>query len=304
MPSLLLISASGTGQRRLLEETVADHEKKGYVISGRQEGGEWGPLLSDNLSGGLFDEKRIFIVESAALMGPFPENLDTMVDGDTSVIILLVYDSDPVKLFPARTIEKSTILKAAPFPRWPRERMMWASGLAAEMGIRIDREAVSLIIELTEDPEEIRRQMLSLSLLRKGGTVNSSDVESMCLDDGTGNLLKLLDGLCSGDHIKTMRCLSAISKNGDLIPLVSAIHNRMRLAWYASVHPGMGSLFEQSLGAKNYAWAMAGKAARRYGADPIGRFVFGLIKLNIDEKSGTGSGWTGLETLVIELMAV
>ena len=304
MPSLLLISASGTGQRRLLEETVADHEKKGYVISGRQEGGEWGPLLSDNLSGGLFDDKRIFIVESAALMGPFPENLDTMVDGDTSVIILLVYDSDPLKLFPARTLEKSTILKAAPFPRWPRERMMWASRLAAEMGIRIDREAVSLIIELTEDPEEIRRQILSLSLLRKGGIVNSSDVESMCLDDGTGNLLKLLDGLCSGDHIKTMRCLSAISKNGDLIPLVSAIHNRMRLAWYASVHPGMGPLFEQSLGAKNYAWAMAGKAARRYGADSIGRFVFGLIKLNIDEKSGTGSGWTGLETLVIELMAV
>ena len=139
MPSLLLISASGTAQRRLLEETVADHEKKGYVISGRQEGGEWGPLLSDNLSGGLFDEKRIVIVESAALMGPFPESLDTMVDGDSSVLILLVYDSDPVKIFPAQTLEKSRILKAAPFPRWPRERMMWASGLAAEMGIRIDR---------------------------------------------------------------------------------------------------------------------------------------------------------------------
>ena len=41
MPSLLLISASGTAQRRLLEETVADFEKKGHVISGRQEGGEW-----------------------------------------------------------------------------------------------------------------------------------------------------------------------------------------------------------------------------------------------------------------------
>ena len=33
MPSLLLISASGTAQRRLLEETVAGFEKKGYVVS-------------------------------------------------------------------------------------------------------------------------------------------------------------------------------------------------------------------------------------------------------------------------------
>ena len=80
MPSLLLISASGTAQRRLLEETVADHEKKGYVISGRQEGGEWGPLLSDNLSGGLFDEKRIVIVESAALMAKKPVGVDDVID--------------------------------------------------------------------------------------------------------------------------------------------------------------------------------------------------------------------------------
>ncbi len=302
MSSLLLISASGTSQRRLLEETVADFEKRGYVISGRQEGGEWCPLLSDNMSGGLFDDKRIVVVESAALMGPLPESIGNMVDGDPSVVILLVYDSDPAKSIPSRILERCTVLKAAPFPRWPRERMIWAFDLACEMGIKIDREAVSLMIELTEDPEEIRRQLLSLSILKKGGTVTCSDVENMCLDDGTGNLLKILDGLCSGDHVKTLRSLSAVSKNGDLIPLVSAIHNRMRLAWYASAHPGRENLFSQSLGAKNYAWTMACKAARKYGADPIRRFVFGLIKINIDEKSGTGSGWTGLETLVIELM--
>lgn len=302
MPSLLLISASGTAQRRLLEETVADFEKKGHVISGRQEGGEWSPLLSDNLSGGLFDEKRLIVVESASLLGPFPENLDAMVGADSSVVILLIYESDPVKIFPPDTFKKCTVLKAAPFPRWPRERMMWTLELAGKMGIKIDRDAVSLIIELTEDPEEIRRQLISLSMLKKGGTVTLPDVESMCLDDGTGNLLKLLDGLCCGDHVKTIRSLSAISKNGDLIPLVSAIHNRMRLAWYASMHPGRGALFAQALGAKNYAWTMAGNAARKYGAAAIGRFILGLIKINIDEKSGTGSGWAGLETLVIELM--
>lgn len=179
---------------------------------------------------------------------------------------------------------------------------MWTTDLAKDMKIKIDRDAVALIIELTEDPEEIRRQLSSLSMLKKGGTVKASDVENMCLDDGTRNLLKLLDGLCSGDHIKTLKSLNAISKNGDLIPLVSAIHNRMRLAWYASMHPSKGSLFAESLGAKNYAWKMAGNAARKYSAGSISKFVLGLIKINIDEKSGTGSGWIGLETLVIELM--
>lgn len=302
MPSLLLLSATGTAQRRLLEETVANFEKKGYVISGRQEGGEWGPLLSDNLSGGLFDEKRVVIVESTTLLGSFPENLDTMVEADSPVVILLVCDFEPAKIFPAKTLKKCKILKAKPFPRWPRERMIWTEGMAKELQIKIDREAVSLIIELTEDPEEIRRQLSSLSLLKRGGTVNTSDVENMCLDDGTRNLLKLLDGLCAGDHIKTLKSLNAISKNGDLIPLVSAIHNRMRLAWYASMYPKKGSMFAKSLGARNYAWRMAGNAARKYSSASISNFVLGLIKINIDEKSGTGSGWIGLETLVIELM--
>ncbi|MDD4160314.1 MAG: hypothetical protein PHO18_05145 [Synergistaceae bacterium] len=302
MPSLLLIYASGTAQRRLLEETVADFEKKGYAVSGRQEGGEWSPLLSDNLSGGLFEENRIVIVDSASLLGPFPENLDPMVDTDSSVAILLVFDSDPARVFPARTLQKCRILKAAPFPRWPRERMVWTLDMAKEMKIKIDRQAAALIIELTEDPEEIRRQLSSLSMLKKGDTVNASDVENMCLDDGAKNLIKLLDGLCTGDYADTLKSLRAISRNGDLIPLVSAMHNRMRLSWYISMHPNKGTLFSQSLGAKNYAWNMAGNAARRYNADAISKFVLGLIKINIGEKSGTGSGWSGLETLVIELM--
>ena len=62
MPALLLIAASGTAQRRLLEETAAELEKKGYVAAGKQEGGEWSSLLSDNMTGGLFDESRFIIV--------------------------------------------------------------------------------------------------------------------------------------------------------------------------------------------------------------------------------------------------
>jgi hypothetical protein len=41
----------------------------------------------------------------------------------------------------------------------------------------------------------------------------------------------------------------------------------------------------------------------RYSNESISKFVLGLIKININEKSGTGSGWTGIETLIIELMS-
>ena len=302
MPSLFLITASGTAQRRLLEETQAELEKKGYVLSGKQEGGDWGELLSDNMSGGLFDDNRMIIIESAALLGAFPEDLGAMADPSSPVVLILIYDTDPAKHFPKKVLEKCRVIKAPPFPRWARERQAWVLKFAREAGVSISKEAAALLVELTEDPEEMRRRLLSLSLLRGEGAIMPADVENMCLDDGTRNLLKLLDGLCGGDCAVTLKSLRSISKNGEIIPLISALHNRMRLAWYASANPGREMLFSGSLGAKDYAWRMAGSAARLYPRNAIADFVLGLIRMNISEKSGTGAGWIGLETLVTDLL--
>jgi len=99
MPHLRLIVASGTGQRRLLEETVTEFKKKGYQLTARQEGGEWVALLSENMSGGLFDENRLIVVDAAVLLGALPHNLESMVEKESSVVIVLVYETDPVKFF-------------------------------------------------------------------------------------------------------------------------------------------------------------------------------------------------------------
>lgn len=303
MPSLRLIVASGTGQRRLLEETTAEFAKKGYAAAARQEGGEWVPLLSENMSGGLFDEKRFIVVDSAALLGPLPESLGAMVEKESSVVIVLVYESDPSKLIPKSVLEKCAILKPAEFPRWPRERQQWVANLAGGMGVNLSREATALIVELLEDPEEIRGQLASLAMLRRGGIVSAADVDSLCLDDGSRSLLRLLDGTCTGDFASVVRAFRSLSKNGDLIPLTSALHNRMRLAWYASLCPRQAALFGKALGARDYAWRLAGQAAKKYGAAKLTRFTVGLIKLNIDEKSGSSAGWNSLETLLLDLLA-
>ncbi len=71
------------------------------------------PLLSDNLSGGLFDERSIVIVDSAPHAGSISENLDPMVEPDSQVVLLLVYDSDPAKIFPPQTLKKCKDHKSA-----------------------------------------------------------------------------------------------------------------------------------------------------------------------------------------------
>ena len=124
----------------------------------------------------------------------------------------------------------------------------------------------------------------------------------MCLDDGSRNLLRLLDGLCTGDAVGVVKSLRAMSSSADLIPSITPIHNRMRLAWYASLGSD-GAAIGRALGAKDYAWRMASQAARRYGRAALTDFISDLLRISIEERSGCGAGWNGLETAVIKLLA-
>lgn len=306
MPSLLLIAASGTAQRRLLEETAAQLEKEGYTAAGKQEGGEWNSLLSDNMTGGLFDEKRFVVVESAFTMGPFPEKLAAVVEPSSDVVLVLVYESDaksqPSKFIPKDVLAKCRVVKPAEFPRWPRERQAWVSRLANELGVPVTARGVAMIVELLDDPEEVRAQLKSLKFLKKNAPADADDVKQMCLDDGSRNLLRLLDGLCTADAVSVIKSLRAISAAGDLIPLITPIHNRMRLAWYASMGND-GAAIGRALGAKDYAWRMASQAARRYGRAALTDFIADLLRISIEERSGRGAGWNGLETAVINLLS-
>lgn len=303
MPSLSLIVASGASQRRVLDETVKSLGKKGYTLSGRQEGGEWVSLLSENMSGGLFDENRLVVVESAALLGVLPENLSSMVDADAPVVILLVYDAEPTKFISKEILKKCAVIRAEEFPRWPRERQAWVSDKARKMGLTMDYDAVALMVELLEDPEEIRSQLAALHLLKKNAPVKMADVQAFCLDDGSGNLLKLLDSLCGGNAVAALKSLREISAGGELFPTITALHNRTRMALYAAEYPRDSERFSRALGARNYAWRQATGAARLFGALALASFVTGLIKINMEEKSGRGSGWYGLELLLLELLA-
>ena len=305
MPSLLLIAASGTAQRRLLEESCAELEKKGYTAAGTQEGGEWNSVLADNMTSGLFDENRYVVVESAPLLGEFPEKLSFMVTPAASAVIVLVYESDPKlqpsKFIPQDVLSQCRIVKAEEFPRCPRERQIWVARAAEELGVNIAPDGAAMIVELLDDPEEIRAQLRSLALLKKNAPVTAADVEDLCMDDGSRNMIRLLDGICKGDSAAVFRSLRGISDTDDLIPALVPIHNRMRLAWYAGLGRSSAA-FAKALGARDYAWRMACQADRIYGHAALTEFITELIRINIEERSSAGAGWHGLETAVIKLM--
>ena len=63
MPQLLLIAASGTAQRPLLEETAAALEKAGYTHAGSPEGREWKWLEEAHMTGRLLCERRLALRE-------------------------------------------------------------------------------------------------------------------------------------------------------------------------------------------------------------------------------------------------
>lgn len=306
MPQLLLIAASGTAQRRLLEETVADLQSKGYAAAGRQEGGDWKSLLSDNMTGGLFNEKRFVVVESAYSLEQFPEKLSFMVEKSSDVILLLVYEGEaksaPARFLPKNVLSLCTVLNAEEFPRWPRERQAWVLSLAGRLGVRLSAPGAAAIVELLEDPEEIRAQLKSLKLLKGGAAVEKEDIEQLCLDDGSRSLLKFLDGLCSADVCTVLKSFKSLSRSSELIPTLVPVHNRMRLAWFAGMGKD-GLLLAQAAGAKDYAWRMAKQADKKYGHAALTVFIAALLRINIEERSGRGSGWCSFETAVAELLS-
>jgi DNA polymerase-3 subunit delta len=123
------------------------------------------------------------------------------------------------------------------------------------------------------------------------------------MSDGSRGMLKLLDGICRGAHTDVLQALDTLSRNSELLPLLSAIHNRIRLALYIAAFPMKREAFAKALGARDYATRMAETAAGIYGRDKLVNFAAGLIRINYNEKSGLGASWRDLSLLVINLLS-
>lgn len=308
MPHLHLIVGTGTAQRKLIDQALGELASRGYELSCRQEGGVWRDLLADNSGGGLFSDKNIAVVDEAEKLGAMPNHLATALEPpDAATVILLVLKSDTPAVVPKSLIDRCTRTKAtAAPPPWARERDEAILAAAKAEGVSVKREAVAQLKELFEDMGELESEARKLAAYCSSAgrkEITSAEVEVFCLSDGSRNLIKLLDGLCAGNAVQTLVSLEALSRDGELLPLLSAIHNRMRLALYAAIYGKESAMFVKAIGGSDYAARLGAQAAKLYGKEKLLAFVTSLLRMNANEKSGRGAGWYDLTSLVVDLMA-
>lgn len=305
MPRIVVIGAAGTTQRRLLEEALQGLRSEGFSVEGKPEAGDWPGLFASLRTGGLFETRRLFVIEDAARLGPFPGELLPFVEGEeASSALVLVFDGDFRKNLGKALLDKVQVMRGEAVPLWGGRRVDWVREAACKEGIDLDRAAASLLAEWIDDPEEIRAQLPKLSLASRGRKVDTGVVEALCLDEGGRNLLRLLDGVCRGRDNDVLTALAGLRRGPSILPVVTALHNRLRLSLYqALLSPGEAKTILAALKARDYASRTAAEAARRYGPEPLKVAVAGLIALNGAEKRGLSKGWNGLTLLLLELLA-
>lgn len=302
MPQVVLISGSGTAQRSLVSDTLERLQKDGYSEVVRQEGGTWPSLLADNLSSGLFSQKRVILVEDAESLGAFPESSVPLLEKKADVVLLLVYGVDYKKSFSKEALPRIQCIKipAAPKP-WEKER--WIRDRASEIDLKLSPEALTLLAERIDDLEELKSELLKIGQVSTGGVVSKDRILNLSTEDGLGNMLHFLDGLCEGEVAKTLaeyRLLSA--RKNELLPAVTALHNRIRLAWYAARFPNQKIEFQRALLARDYAWKKAQHCAKLYSKEALLNLMTDIVRIQFQARNGSGAGWLDLELALIRFL--
>ena len=110
----LIVVEGHESQRRKLEELLSDLSKKGYVLTGKIETapvGGWPEIVAASRSGGLFDDKRMVVVEGSEQLGAFPPPLADLLEDEADNIVIAVFAGDSKKTFSG-----VFMLVLAPFP--------------------------------------------------------------------------------------------------------------------------------------------------------------------------------------------
>lgn len=305
MPHLRVIASGGASARRLVAEELEALSKKGRAFAGTREGGEWPALIAAGRSAGLFDEKRVSVVESAELLGPFPEELVPYLEGeDASEVILLLFEKDPGKVFSPAAKKMIAQIKGESVPFWSAQRKRWLLDLARKEGVAVSDDAAALLVELLEDPEEVRAELLKLGAYAHGGPVDAGMVKDLSFDEGRNTMLKFLDAFCQARAPEVFAALERFKQEPSMLPLLTGLYNRIRPALYLGIFPSAGGeRVRSALEIKDYALKMGREALRHYSPKALGDLSFGLLALSWKEKTSFAEGWPGFESLLIACMA-
>ena len=305
MPHLRVVASGGASARRLVAEELEALSKKGRAFAGTHEGGEWPALIAAGRSAGLFDDKRVSVVESAELLGPFPDELLPYLEGDdASEVLLLVFEKEPGKTFSPAAKKKIVQIKGESVPFWSAQRKKWLLDLAGKEGVALSDDAAALLVELLEDPEEVRAELRKLGSYAHGAPVDAGMVKELSFDEGRNTMLKFLDAFCQARAPEVFAALERFKQEPSVLPLLTGLYNRIRPALYLGIFaPAGGERIRSALEIKEYALKMGREALRRYSSKALTELSFGLLVLSWKEKTSFAEGWPGFESLLMTCMA-
>lgn len=307
MPHIIAIEYS-EAQRRQLTEQLASLAKNGWPLSAKYEAstfGTWQELFSSITQPGLFAQREAVVVEGAETLGPFPENLAGLLEGnDADCALILVFSTDTKSL---KSIASSiTIIKPeAQVPPWQRQK--WLLDLAKSQSVKLSPDAAQLLADSIESQEELRGELAKLGLFAGKREITREDVEALSFDEGGRAQLMLIDGLCDNKPNDVARAIKHL-RSDSILPVLSAITNRLRPALMLACFPE--KLQNDALRAidhdpakKKYAVTKSRSALKHFGPEKIKRFMLGAARLSFLEKTGRAEGWQGFELIIWELMA-
>jgi DNA polymerase-3 subunit delta len=304
MPRLKVLTASGADGRRFLQDTLREMEEEGYLRAGASGEDEWSSLISAARTAGLFGEKRVTVVEGAERLGPFPDALAALLDDeDGGDVLLAVYESSPAKLFKPEMRKKIDYLKSETpsIPPWKRKE--WLTGLARQMGVNLSGDGAAILGEMVDDPGELRSELEKLGQYAEGGPITGEMVRHLSFDEGSGRMLTFLDSFCLGRTGEVFCCLDGMKKEESVLPVITALYNRLRPALYLGLFPDKGGEWVRLvLQIKDYPMKMSREALRRYPGKALADLSMGLLVLSWKEKTGLAEGWPGFEALLARCM--
>lgn len=306
MPGIIAINSSESSYRRVLNEEVARLELLGFDLIRSQDGGEWQDLFATAQTGGLFSSRGFIRVESAEELGGFPDSLVKLVEAANvaSTFFILVYSRDHKKFFPKEMHPLIRGLTVEKVPRWLNRRFEWLKGQAGKRNILIEKEALLFLADTIEDQDEMISELDKLSSFAKDKTVSLELVKDLVLDEGRNAMLDVIDGICLGKTEEVIKALEVLKRSSELIPVLSAIYNRIRIAVIIHSLGNQGKeKIKQSLKFRDYQFRMGMELLKRYRAEDILVFAAEIITLDYREKTNDARGWPGLERCILKFLA-
>lgn len=315
--SRLIVIEGHEGQRRQLAEQLAALSKKGFALAGKLEAGtafrDWKELFASAGARGLFEARTVTVAEGAEALGPFPDELASILEGSleddpegggAESVVVATFAGDTRKIFSRETLALKRILflKAeASVPPWKRKD--WLLGLARERGCRLNPAAAALLGESLESQEELRSELDKLSFYASSREIGVDDVRALSFDEGAKALLQFLDGLCQARHGEVVRSLRHLRSDPSPLRLLAALGNRLRPALYLACFPeDEAAALRASGGSRDHAVRMSRLALGNFGAEAIKRFMLGAAGLSWREKTSAAGGWPDFELLLWELL--